>query len=268
MRSTTAFTIILAVTVSIAMPKGVMAEQSAFPYSLSPVRDAAIGALGLGLYGSSLYFDSVKAAPDMSAVDSSAIPFFDRLYTTSHTAGMGTAADVLMVTTALGPATLIPGSDGRALLTMGVMYAETLGLAYAFDAGVKSLVTRYRPYAYALSPVDFTSSDIGASFVSRHATIAFASAVFAGRVFDKVEPDSHWRTLVWASGLTLATATSVLRVTSGDHFPSDVVAGAAFGALIGYVVPLLHERRASGSGAGAVALNALPGGLLVTLSLE
>ena len=258
----------MAVSLSIAMPRSLMADQSTFPYSLSPVGDAAIGAVGLGLFGSSLHFDSVKAAPVMSAVDSSAIPFFDRMYTTSHSAWMGTTADVLMVTTALIPAALIPGSDSTDLLTMGVMYAETLGLAYAFDAGVKSLVTRYRPYAYALSPADFNSADITASFVSRHATIAFASAVFAGRVFDRVNPDSPWRALVWASGLTLATATSVLRVTSGDHFPSDVVAGAAFGALIGYVVPLLHEKRATGAGTGTVTLNALPGGLLVTLSLE
>ena len=43
----------------------------------------------------------------------------------------------------------------------------------------------------------------------------------------------------------LATAVSALRVASGKHWPTDVVAGAAVGSAIGWVVPFLHRTDRS-----------------------
>jgi membrane-associated phospholipid phosphatase len=263
----------LVASLAVFAPSGLSAEASspvdgAFPYRLSVLGDCAIGATGLGLYGASLYFESIKAAPDQSDLDAGAIPFFDRLYTTAHSASLGTAADALTIATALVPAALIPGRDGEELFTLGAMYAETLVAAYSLDTAIKSIVTRYRPYAYAASSDEFADADIADSFASRHATVAFASAVFAGRAFDEIAPDSPWRPLVWASGLCLATVTSVLRVASGEHFPSDVVAGAAFGSLCGYLVPLLHEAKAGGDGGSSgLAARSMPGGIVIALRL-
>jgi membrane-associated phospholipid phosphatase len=237
-----------------------------FPFRLEPLKELAIGGAGLALYGSSFYFESIKAKPDPSAVNAAAIPFFDRLYTTTTSAWMETGATVLLVAAAAIPAAILPGLDSGEIFTVGAMYAETLGMAFAIDASLKSIVTRYRPYAYAASGVDFTSSDITASFPSSHSTLIFASAVFAGYVFDQVQPGSPWSPLVWGSGLALATATSVLLVASGDHFPSDVVAGAVFGALCGYLVPALHKTKAA-PGSPGVALSPLPDGLLLALRL-
>jgi len=150
------------------------------------------------------------------------------------------------------------------------MLAETLGLAYSADALVKSLVTRYRPYAYSSPPPsDIGSGDIASSFPSRHATLAFASAVFAGTVFDSTHPDSPYRALVWGGGLGLAAGICALRIASGDHFPSDVVAGAALGAGIGFLVPYLHRTRAEAAGEGGptATLSASMTGLSLTLRL-
>jgi membrane-associated phospholipid phosphatase len=260
---------ILCLTALFAGPPPARAQSVSFPYRLTPLTDGLVGATGLGLYGSSFYFQTIKPKPDRAAVDPASIPFFDRLYVSSHSAPLGTAADVLMIGAALVPAALAPGRSGNELATLGVMYAETLGLAYALDESLKSIVTRYRPYAHSSSAPssDFADSDVYASFPSRHATIAFASAVFAGSVFDELNPRSPWRPLVWASGLGLATITSALRVASGDHFPSDVLAGAVFGALLGCLAPLVHEGTASGPGS-SLALGALPSRLTVKFSLE
>lgn len=269
MRATSTLAAVLALAALAAAPARLSADVSggAFPYELSPLKDAALGASVLGLYGSSLYFNSVKAKPDSAAPDASAIPFFDGLYTTRHSSWMGGAADGLMIATALVPAAVLPGLGRGEFFAIGVMYAEALGLAYSFDSALKSVVTRYRPYAYAAG-ADFTDPDIAASFASRHATVAFASAVFAGRVFEELNPGSRWRPLVWASGLGLATLTSGLRVASGDHFLSDVVAGAAFGSLCGYLVPLLHEAKAGGgAGDSGLAARSMPGGVLIVLKL-
>jgi hypothetical protein len=51
-------------------------------------------------------------------------------------------------------------------------------------------------------------------------------------------PDREW---VWGTGLALATTTGVLRVMSDQHYATDVIAGMATGALLGWLVPRLHK---------------------------
>jgi membrane-associated phospholipid phosphatase len=153
------------------------------------------------------------------------------------------------------------------VLVVSAMYAETLALAYASDSFLKSVVVRYRPYAYASPPPsDFSNADTVSSFPSRHATLAFGSAVFAGYVYRELHPDSRYKGLVWATGLGMASLISVLRVTSADHFLSDVVSGAALGAAEGFLVPFLHRKKPPREPEPAVtaSLKPLPGGLLLS----
>jgi membrane-associated phospholipid phosphatase len=257
--------VVLALALLGLAPSLSRAQESSFSYALSPWREAAFGGTAIALYGSSLYFLSIKPKPDQSALDPAAVPFFDRLYSSSYSSTLDNAATIALAGVALVPAALIPGRGGNELLTLGVMYAETLGLAYTLDESLKSLVTRYSPYAFGAPASAFSASgDINSSFPSLHTTLAFASALFAVTVFDELEPGSRWKPLVWASSLGLAATISVLRVASGDHFASDVVAGAALGAGLGYLVPLLHKK----AGGGGLALSPGPGGILLSLRLE
>jgi membrane-associated phospholipid phosphatase len=260
-----------AVALSLALLCGsALFAEGAFPYALDPVKDSAWVVGDLGLYGASLYLDGKKRIADSPSLDESKIPFFDALYATSHSAALGTAADFLVVAFAGLPAVALPGLDAKETLTVGAMYGETLGLAYSLDALIKSLVVRYRPYAYSSPPPpDIGSLDITSSFPSRHATLAFASAVFAATVYDQLQPGSRYRGAVWAGGLGAATLISSLRVASGDHFVSDVAAGAALGALVGFAVPYLHkvEGGAGGSSGSGKSLDAPLGGLFFDLRL-
>ncbi len=43
-------------------------------------------------------------------------------------------------------------------------------------------------------------------------------------------------------GAGLPALTGYLRIRAGKHYPSDVLAGYALGALIGYAVPALHRK--------------------------
>jgi len=214
-----------------------------FPFVLDPLADAAlIGGAG-GLYGLSLFVESRKPMPEKAAVDPRSIPFFDRLYPSAPSAALTTAGDDLALASAALPLVLLFGRSGSQMLTLGVMYIETLGFAYGVDSLLKGAVVRYRPYAYSPSvPADFSNSEITASFPSSHATLAFSAAVFTGFVFDELNPDSNMKILVWTAGLGMAAVVSTLRVASGDHFLSDVAAGAAIGSASAFLIPFLHER--------------------------
>jgi undecaprenyl-diphosphatase len=48
---------------------------------------------------------------------------------------------------------------------------------------------------------------------------------------------------VTITSYALALATAALRVGSGNHFLSDVVAGALIGTVSGIVIPLIFARE-------------------------
>ncbi|MDA8410703.1 MAG: phosphatase PAP2 family protein [Treponema sp.] len=246
-----------------------LAQGSASPFALDPIVDGSLFAASAGSYGASLWLKSIKPKPAPTTPDPSAIPFFDKAYVNKLDTTQSTITDVLLVTTFATPAFVLPGRQFNDFLVLGTMYLETELLAYTSSEVVKQGVVRWRPYAYGTSNVATLSDpDASSSFPSRHSTMAFAAAVFAGRVFDAYEPGSAWSPLVWGTGLGLATVTAAMRVTSGNHFLSDIVAGAILGAAEGFLVPELHKGRPSASpstGVAPMSLSPVPGGLGLTL---
>ena len=72
-------------------------------------------------------------------------------------------------------------------------------------------------------------------------TSAFSAAVSLGSLSSlRGDEGKEW---VWASGLTFAAATAYFRVAADRHYFLDVLAGAALGAAVGWVVPRLFDRR-------------------------
>ena len=71
--------------------------------------------------------------------------------------------------------------------------------------------------------------------------MAFASAVFLSTVHDAYHPGSASSPYIWAGSLLAAAAVGVMRIESGEHFPTDVIAGAAVGSAIGYLIPRVHR---------------------------
>ena len=89
--------------------------------------------------------------------------------------------------------------------------------------------------------------DWNESFPSGHTVLAFSGATFASYVFSKYFSDSPWKYAVTAASYSIAAATAVFRVAGGKHFLTDVLAGAALGTAIGFVVPWLHTLKAEAS---------------------
>lgn len=91
------------------------------------------------------------------------------------------------------------------------------------------------------------------SFPSGHVTLAFSYATFTSYVFCKYNPDSKAKLPVCIISYSLACATAVLRVASGSHFITDVLAGAAIGAAIGFAVPYVHTHFVNNNISGSAS---------------
>jgi membrane-associated phospholipid phosphatase len=107
-----------------------------------------------------------------------------------------------------------------------VRATSAVALAYGANTAIKLAVGRRRPEIPGLPPL--TGTPTALSFPSAHAaTSAAAARVYAPLLRESVGPGVE-RPL-WA----LAAALALSRLYLGVHYPSDVLAGALLGAVIG-----------------------------------
>ncbi|HEX2569227.1 MAG TPA: phosphatase PAP2 family protein [Polyangia bacterium] len=127
-----------------------------------------------------------------------------------------------------------------------LVIAEAAVLAADVNQLVKFTVGRERPFVHVLpeDAKDMTRrpADNNLSFYSAHSTLVFSLAVASGTVATlrgyRLAP------VLWASGLAVAATVGYLRIAADRHYFTDVLAGAAIGSVIGFVVPYLaHHPR-------------------------
>lgn len=217
------------------------------PYALKTGRELTwlgVGAVAVGT-STVLQKNTEPLSPAaVAALNSADINAFDRKATTHYSVGADKLSTVLLAANAgtLGVLTLATQPMRQDLKTVAIMYIETALLANGVEGIVKGLSQRTRPFVYnPVAPLaDKLDKDARLSFFSGHATNAFATAVFTGEVFRHYFPHSKLKPVVWIGSLGLATATAVLRYEAGKHYPTDLLAGAAFGSLVGWGIPRLH----------------------------
>ncbi len=118
-------------------------------------------------------------------------------------------------------------------------FAETASWTAASTEWLKVIVRRRRPVLYTSGAVA-AAGDRGnqESLPSGHAALAFAAAtsylVMSGHQHLPHRTRNVLLLYVGAAGV------SALRVAAAQHFPTDVVAGAALGTGIGWLVPTIH----------------------------
>lgn len=216
-------------------------------FSLTPQRESIILGAGATVYTTDLILRGVckKNNTEISRApfDKNGVNTFDRALMQPYSHLLDNLADFSVALSMATPLVCLTAGTTEHF-TVSLMYGETLLWAQGTKELLKFLVSRNRPYMYYENfPGDsIENGDYAESFPSGHSTIAWASAVFTSYVFSSYFPDSHWKLPVIIGSLSVATATSVLRVASGNHFPTDVISGALLGGFTGFLIPFLHKN--------------------------
>jgi membrane-associated phospholipid phosphatase len=125
--------------------------------------------------------------------------------------------------------------DSHALET-GVLGAEAMANSGVVYAALQLITERQRPLQGTGKGNFFQTSGLDNSFPSGHSIITWTAASTIAHEYPK--PWVEWVTY------GTATAVSVTRFTSLQHFPSDVVVGSTLGYLIGRHI--FHEHCKAG----------------------
>jgi membrane-associated phospholipid phosphatase len=135
-------------------------------------------------------------------------------------------------------------SSWQPVLEDALVLSEAALWNSAINLNVRATRVHPRPFVYGTAAPESNRREgqAAGSFYSGHASAAFLGAVYVSTVYPLRHPEFEHRGWLWAGSLTAATGVSVLRVVAGKHFPSDVLAGAAMGSLIGMGFVQLHLK--------------------------
>jgi membrane-associated phospholipid phosphatase len=219
------------------------------PYNLDWKREVAIFGLGIGSAGFG-YLTNSNIEPltltQINALDRNTIHPFDRATVNNHEAWANDISNVGVFSLMASPLVLFTSkSVQKDWTTIAVMYAEVLGLGTTLPNLTKNTVQRIRPFVYN-PDVDLAHKmeiDAQRSFFSGHTCAAFLSAIFVSTVYSTYYPNSKWKPIIWTCSLLAASTVGYMRYQSGNHFPTDILVGAAVGSGIGYLVPILHKQK-------------------------
>jgi membrane-associated phospholipid phosphatase len=117
--------------------------------------------------------------------------------------------------------------------------ANSISWTAASTEWLKVLVRRERPVMYTSgAAAAATVADNQRSFPSGHTSVAFALATSYLVLANREHLPHRTRNAMLLYGG--ASGVGVLRTQGGSHFPTDVLAGAALGAGIGWLVATIH----------------------------
>jgi membrane-associated phospholipid phosphatase len=154
------------------------------------------------------------------------------------------ASNVVLKGATIAPVVLLAFKKIRKeAVVISVLYLETFTLTLGLTQLTKNLVKRSRPYAYNPEASQESRQQVDArrSFFSGHTSSTATSCFFAAKVWTDLHPDSPWKPAVWSAAATIPAVMGLLRMRAGRHFFTDVAAGYAVGAAVGWLVPELHK---------------------------
>jgi membrane-associated phospholipid phosphatase len=208
--------------------------------TFDPVWDSVTLGIGVGGAGADYLFlkgtDAGFTPPDRAA-----LPWVDAVTLFPYNHSISTVSVGTTGLAAAWPALFAVLGRREQVLPAAAAYTEALSFTFIAKDLLKLAFPKARPYAYG--GVDLTGdllAEADESFPSGHTAMAFCGATSFAVMAAELAPDAPATPWLIAGGYGLAAATAALRVASGDHFLVDVLAGAALGTGIGWLVTQLH----------------------------
>lgn len=236
--------------------------QSIYTYDLK--KDIVIGSLSIGLAASSFFMHN---EPDHVPVllRTNDVNAFDRPFMFSYNRPLDIVSDYGVYGMLALPAISVISNlaDKEKLLTYGIMHIEAFLSTFGTINLLKHAIIRYRPYMYTGGLPDGKEDDYHKSFPSGSTAYAFLGATLLNTTFLREYPESKWKFSIIIGSYTLACGIASMRIISGSHFLSDVLAGAAIGSLYGWLIPVLHMKNNKKNN---WSMNISGNGMLVSLS--
>jgi membrane-associated phospholipid phosphatase len=184
-----------------------------------------------------------KSAPSCAPCAPGSLPGVDRAALHTFSGSASTASNALLVGVIgfAGVASFDGATAGQRRGHVAV-FANSLAWTFAATDWMKVLVRRKRPVLYTAGATAAAADpNSQRSFPSGHAATAFAAAttylVMAHR--ERLPHRGRNAVLLYVG----AVGVSSLRVSAGKHFPTDVMAGAALGTGIGWLVAKVHPTE-------------------------
>jgi membrane-associated phospholipid phosphatase len=210
---------------------------SAQTFQVDRLKNLTIISTAILLDLSNNHFDDILikdlSESEIESLDKDDVPFFDRLAFQPYSQNMKDWSDyTVYFAVASG---LFLAYDRDYFLDNIMVYTEILMAQSAVCKWVKTFSRRARPYVYddEITPEKKKQDNSRHSFYSSHSSTAFSVATFGYYIYqDRYGDNIPIAVLLFGS----ASATAALRVTSANHFPSDVFIGAIMGSSISYLI--------------------------------
>ena len=203
--------------------------------------------LGVGLVlGSARFLRTQKAYCGTDAAtpcDTGELNGIDRATGGVWRPSWSTASDIGLAAIVGGTGILLVGDEGvLSALNDSVVIAQSALIATALPAVMTISVSRPRPFMYGHDAPGSAraSPDAALSFISSHTSVSFALATSTYVAMNRLHPRGSGPLWVLGIGLAAATFVGSARVAAGQHFPTDVVAGAIIGSSVGILIPSMH----------------------------
>jgi len=218
-------------------------------HQLSWGREGAIVGAGFAFQGIALLQERRPMPVWTGTLDPSGVPGMDRVALRQWEPRAHRNSNILFgAAVGLSLATGILAQNGEQPLVPVVIILESGLLASGITNMVKEAVRRPRPYMYnSAVPVELHKGrDDRHSFWSGHTSVTAAFTFSTAHLVQHSDASQGVKTATWIGAATVPAAMGVLRVRSGRHFPTDVLTGYAFGALVGWAVPYIHRLNTGG----------------------
>ena len=209
-------------------------------------RELSIGGIGLASFSLGRFVVKEKPLDTLMLFDRSEIPGIDRIALDRWSIPAHRTSDIVMSTT-IAASLAIPliVQQGEEPMIPITIIVESLLLTSGITSIAKHSIARPRPYVYGMDVPLRERPENGnlVSFWSGHTSTASSVTFACASLVHRSNATGELKTATWIGAAALPLAVGFYRIKAGRHFPTDVLTGFAFGALIGWGVPYLHRAE-------------------------